>query len=280
MNYREALKSGEKELEASGIECFEVDAYSLLAHVTGKNRTFILSHGDEEDLTDREQEIYSLLIEKRAGRVPLQHLIGSVDFMGLEFLVCPRVLIPRIDTEFLVEEALRVIDDGSRVLDLCVGSGCILLSIMKYKNGIDGVGSDISDEALELSSRNAEKLGLSPVLIKGDMFENIEGKFDYIISNPPYIRTDDIDSLQEEVRLYDPRIALDGGFDGLDFYRVIAGSAAQYLNREGRIFLEIGYDQGEEVKRIFEDAGYLDVEMIRDYSGNMRVIKCLKNWKL
>ncbi len=278
MKYSEAHLYGKKRLSEVGIADAETDCRLLLEHATGKTLTFILAHGDEE-MPEKDEELFRQVIEKRATRYPVQLIIGKTDFMGLEFEVSPNVLIPRIDTEFLVEEAMAEVPDGSSVLDLCTGSGCVLLSLMKYKNNIHGVGTDISDYALELAGRNAWKLEIGAHFIKSDLFENIREKFDYIVSNPPYIERKDIDGLMEEVRDYEPHNALDGGEDGLDFYRVIAAKGKDYLNREGKIFVEIGYNQGFAVKKIFEDEGYINVEVIRDFVGNERVVKCSKNWK-
>ncbi len=276
MTYSEALRKSTDYLREAGITDAETDARLLLMHVTGKDRTFFLAHGDEE-LTEREEKHYQLLTEKRGGHVPVQHLTGTMNFMGLDFDVAENVLIPRIDTEYLVEEAMTYVEDGARVLDVCTGSGCILLSLMRFKNDISGVGVDVSDDALELSRKNAEKLGVENVkFIKSDLFRNVEGKFDYILSNPPYIRSSEIDGLMDEVRLHEPHLALDGGEDGLDFYRKIAHEAKDYLEPEGRLFFEIGFDEGDALREILSEEGYRDIEVVRDYSGNERVVRCLK----
>lgn len=276
MTYSEALRKSTDYLIEAGIADAETDARLLLMYVSGKDRTFFLAHGDEE-LIEREETLYQLLTEKRGGHVPVQHLTGTMNFMGLDFDVAENVLIPRIDTEYLVEEAMTYVEDGARVLDVCTGSGCILLSLMKYKNDISGVGVDVSDDALALSRKNAEKLGVENVqFIKSDLFQNVEGKFDYILSNPPYIRRAEIDGLMDEVRLHEPHLALDGGEDGLDFYRKIAHEAKDYLESEGRLFFEIGFDEGDALREILSAEGYKDIEVVRDYSGNERVVRCLK----
>ncbi|MCR4892727.1 MAG: peptide chain release factor N(5)-glutamine methyltransferase [Lachnospiraceae bacterium] len=274
MTYQQAYQNCIELFHASGIEDAEPDARLLLQSIIGKNRAYLLAHKDEE-LTERQQQTLELLSEKRAGHVPLQLLLGNTDFMGLEFHVSRDVLIPRIDTEFVVEEAMRYVEDGARVLDLCTGSGCILLSLMKYKNYIEGLGVDISDAALALARENAELLGLSQAEFrKSNMFENVDGVFDYILCNPPYIQSAVIPTLMDEVRLHEPHLALDGGTDGLDFYRILAAESASHLTREGMCFFEIGYDQGEAVKALMEEAGYLDIEVLPDYSGKDRVLKC------
>ncbi len=278
MNYREGLEYGNRILAGAGISEHETDVKLLLSHVTGKDLTFFLAEGEEE-LDPEDEKSFRELIEKRRSRIPLQLITGETDFMGLNFFTSPGVLIPRIDTEFLVEEALMDINDGADVLDMCTGSGCILLSLMRYKNDIRGVGADISDEALALAKRNAENLGLTPELVKSDMFSGITGKFDHILCNPPYIRTGDIEGLMEEVRLHEPENALDGGEDGLSFYRRIALEAGEHLFDGGSLILEIGAGQGSEVREILENKGFGHIEVLKDYSGNERVVKCLKSLK-
>lgn len=278
MKYNEALNKGQDILVNNGIKDGKTDAFLLISHVTKKDRTFFYTHGDSEELNTGDEEEYLSLIKKRVSHIPLQLLTGKADFMGLEFLVSDKVLIPRIDTEFLAEEALIDINDGADVLDMCTGSGCILLSIMKYKNDINGVGADISDHALELAGKNAENLGISNArFVHSDLFTEIQGKYDFILCNPPYIRSGEIDGLMEEVRLYEPHAALDGGEDGLFFYRKIAEGAKEHLVNGGALILEIGYDQGEDVSRILKKEGYGHIRVLKDYSGNERVVKCLKS---
>lgn len=268
------LSYGEKTLKDAGITDYKTDAILLLEHVTGKDRTFIKAHPDAE-LTEGEEKDFRAFIMERSRRVPLQHITGTVWFMGLEFAVNPDVLIPRFDTEFVTEEVLKEVYDGDRVLDLCTGSGCILISVMKYKNHIEGVGTDISEKALKVARENAGRHEREPFFLQSDMFEKVWGTFDCIVSNPPYIKSADIEGLETEVKDHEPRGALDGGSDGLDFYRIIAKEAHDHLNKEGRIICEIGYDQGADVKRIFEEEGYRDIRIIKDYAGNERVMKCL-----
>ena len=274
MKIKSLLSYGEKKLKEAGIADHKTDAVLLLEHVLKKDRTFIKAHSDE-DVADEDEIEYRSFIMERSQRIPLQHITGIAPFMGLEFFVNGDVLIPRFDTEFVTEEVLKEVCDGERVLDLCTGSGCILLSVMNYKNDIDGVGTDISEKALAVARENAKKLGKFPFLLCSDMFEKVEGVFDCIVSNPPYIRSADIEGLDPEVKDHDPRAALDGGEDGLKFYRIIADEAQKFLKKEGRLILEIGYDQGDAVKRIFEEKGYRYVSIIKDYAGNERVMKCL-----
>ena len=263
MKYNEALNKGQDILVNNGIKDGKTDAFLLISHVTKKDRTFFYTHGDSEELNTGDEEEYLSLIKKRVSHIPLQLLTGKADFMGLEFLVSDKVLIPRIDTEFLVEEALIDINDGADVLDMCTGSGCILLSIMKYKNDINGVGADISDHALELAGKNAENLCISNArFVHSDLFTEIQEKYDFILCNPPYIRSGEIDGLME---------------DGLFFYRKIAEGAKEHLVNGGALILEIGYDQGEDVSRILKKEGYGHIRVLKDYSGNERVVKCLKS---
>ena len=280
MTISELTALGNKRLEEAGIADHKTDAYIFLEEALNKNRTYILSNGDEpvdEGVCGR----YMSYITGREKRVPLQYILGKADFMGLEFYVNPSVLIPRFDTEFVTEELMLKTDDGMRVLDLCTGSGCILLSLMCYKNDIEGVGCDISADALSVAEKNKRKLTGEGRLngrasfIQSDLFENISGIFDCLVSNPPYIKSGDIDTLMTEVKDFEPKTALDGGGDGLEFYRRIADRAYSYLSPEGKIVLEIGYNQGEEVSRIFRENGYRNVEVKKDYSGNERVMTCL-----
>lgn len=278
MTYKKDLEKGTEILKNAGIAECGRDAELLLMYVTGKDRTFLLTYGDSEEMDSRDEDEYLSLIGKRAEHIPLQLLTGETDFMGLRFFVSEDVLIPRIDTEFLVEEALIHINDGADVLDMCTGSGCILLSLMKYKNDINGVGADISEHALNLARKNAESLGISNArFVHSDLFTDIQGKYDHILCNPPYIRSGEIGSLMEEVRLHEPVNALDGGEDGLIFYRRIAEDARDHLVNGGSMIFEIGYDQGDEVSGILKEAGYGHIEVLKDYSGNERVVKCLKS---
>ncbi|MCR5107488.1 MAG: peptide chain release factor N(5)-glutamine methyltransferase [Lachnospiraceae bacterium] len=285
MKYRELYKNGVERLRAAGIFDADTDARLLFEHVFEKDRNFIYVHGDEEisqlseDDKDTERiSSYNELIGKRATHIPLQHLTGKADFMGLEFMVNPDVLIPRIDTETVVEEAMICVNDGMKVLDMCTGSGCILISLMKYKNDIEGYACDISEKALDVAYKNAEKNGVDIHLIKSDLFEGFEedDKYDVIISNPPYIKTSDIPGLMEEVRDHDPYIALDGHEDGLYFYRRISEGARDHLFIGGRLIFETGCDEALEVSAILEENGYKNITVKKDLSGNDRVVMCEK----
>ncbi len=276
MTYRELYDKGCQSLRDAGIEEAVLDARLLLEYVCHTKRNDLLVHGDR--LVEAEQEQICLaLIAKRGKRIPLQHLTGEQDFMGLTFRVNEHVLIPRQDTEILVEEVLKELHDGMRILDMCTGSGCILISLLHYSNGCQGVGVDISEEALQVAGENAEKIlgndGVPMVqFLHSDLFENVTGTYDVIVSNPPYIRSDVIQTLMPEVKDHEPIQALDGTEDGLYFYRKIVAESREYLVRGGRLYFEIGHDQAEEVSALMEEAGFTDVKQVKDYAGLDRVV--------
>lgn len=272
MNYRSLYEWGRQKLESAGIEEAALDARLLLEFVCHTNRNDLLVHGKRE-VERGQEEAYQSLLAQRAIHIPLQHLTGVQEFMGLEFFVNENVLIPRQDTEILVEEVMKHLHDGFRILDMCTGSGCILLSLLHYSNDCKGVGADLSAAALETARRNGEKLREENALfIQSDLFEKVEGKFEIIVSNPPYIRSDVVDTLMEEVRLHEPRAALDGAADGLFFYRKIVTQAKEYLCGGGQLFLEIGYDQKDAVTALMEEAGYKEVTAVKDFAGLDRVV--------
>ena len=282
MNYKEAYAWGVELLEKACVEESKIDAWYLLEYVTKISRAVFYAY-PEKELTEEEKIQYEECIKRRAERIPLQHITGVQEFMGLPFLVNEHVLIPRQDTEVLVEQALCLLEKEKkhkeivRILDLCTGSGYILLSMLHYvrrKRKIDiyGVGSDISKEALAVAVENAKKLGIEAKFVQGDLFENVEGSFDMILSNPPYIRTSEIERLQEEVRFHDPIKALDGKEDGLYFYRIIVKESRQYLKRGGWLIFEIGSDQAEAVKTLLQEAGYENIEVKKDLAGLDRVV--------
>ena len=282
MQYGKLYEEGARILSDSGIEEREakLDARFLLEHICGTTlQTLLLNK--ERPVSAEEEGAYRELIARRSERVPLSYITGSRDFMGLTFEVTRDVLIPEQDTENLTEEIMRHLCGGERILDLCTGSGCILLSLLSYSNGTTGVGTDLSGKALDIAARNAGKLGLSDRAAwrQGDLFEAIgsDERFDLIVSNPPYIRSEVIPSLAAEVSVYEPRLALDGGEDGLYFYRKIIPGAVRYLMTGGMLFLEIGHDQAEEVSALMRDAGFYEVRTIRDYGGNDRIVCGIKS---
>ena len=271
MNYRKLYETGKDRLEKAGIQEAALDARLLLEEVCRTDRNTLLVHGDRA-VTEEEETQFRIFIERRSTHEPLQQITGWQEFMGLRFSVTEDVLVPRQDTETLVEEVMRYLRDGMEILDVCTGSGCILLSLLRYSNGCRGVGCDISEKALAVAGQNAKDLGISAQFIQSDLFESIEGRFEYIVSNPPYIRKDMILTLMEEVRDHEPLIALDGGEDGLDFYRKITREATEHLYSGGMLFFEIGYDQGEAVKLLMEEEGYEEVTVSQDLAGLDRVV--------
>ncbi len=271
MTLEELYREGCAALEAAGVPDAKIDAFQLLEAVCKVTRTDLYAHGDRE-LFDGQIEEYRGLLQQRGSRIPLQHLLGHVEFMGLDFVVNDHVLCPRQDTEILVEEALHNLYDGYRILDLCTGSGCILLSLLHYSNDCAGIGVDLSEDALAVARENAQKLGLDAKFIHGDLFDAVEGQFEMIVSNPPYIRSADIDTLMPEVRDHEPRMALDGDADGLIFYRRMIPQALNYLCGGGMLLMEIGADQGADVKELMEMNGYREVQIIKDLAGLDRVV--------
>ncbi|MCR4677481.1 MAG: peptide chain release factor N(5)-glutamine methyltransferase [Lachnospiraceae bacterium] len=272
MKYKEAYELGCLRLKAADISDYKTDARLLLEYVCGTTYGDLFTKGESEVSAECEERFNDLLV-KRSNHIPLQHLTGRQEFMGLEFLVNENVLVPRADTETLVEEVLKDLHDGMRVLDMCTGSGCILLSLLKFSNDCEGVGVDISEKALEVAKSNAEALNIDATFIQSDLFENVEGKFDILVSNPPYIRTCEIEELMPEVRDHDPFIALNGHETGVFFYEKIVEEAPKFLNRGGLLAFEIGCDQGKEVSDIMSRGGFKNVEVINDLCGNPRVVK-------
>jgi release factor glutamine methyltransferase len=300
MTCKEAYNQATDILHNVGIEDAAVDTMLLLESFCGLTRSDVLAFGEKE-IPEEKLRSFMDAVEKRKKRIPLQLITGVQEFMGLEFLVSGKALIPRIDTEFVTEEVLKWLRDGMKILDLCTGSGCILISLLHYSNDCIGVGMDISPDALELARANADRLlksGEKVSWVCCDLYHewdeaiaetvaNVAGKsinnkrnlkFDRIVSNPPYIPTSAISELMPEVRLHEPHNALDGGADGLDFYRRIIGMAGRYLEQEGMLFLEIGHDQGESVRRLLIEGNYQEVEILKDYAGCDRV--AIGIWRL
>ena len=272
MTYREAVEFGTKCLTDAGVPDAALDAWYLLQMVCRIERSYYYVHG-EEDITQDAQKEYEIAVQKRAEHIPLQYIIGEQEFMGLRFKVNSNVLIPRQDTETLAEQVLKIVKPGMKVLDLCTGSGCVLISVLKNAPELTGVGSDISKTALLVAKENAKMHEVDADWIRSDLFDNITETFDVIMANPPYIPTGEILSLMPEVRDFEPKNALDGGADGLDFYRKIAGQVKDYLNPGGYVYMEIGYDQGEAVSELMRNAGFTEVEVIKDLARNDRVVK-------
>lgn len=276
MTYRECYEKGCHILNEAGIEESTLDARLLLEAACGTDRNDLLAH-DEQPVMSQAEEKYLNWIRQRAEHIPLQQLTGEQDFMGLTFSVNEHVLIPRQDTEILVEEVLKELHDRMRILDMCTGSGCILLSLLHYSNDCEGLGVDLSAEALEVAGRNVLKV-LTPEkaehahFLQSDLFEKVEEKFEIIVSNPPYIASAEVEKLMPEVRDHEPRMALDGTEDGLHFYRRIIKEAGKHLVNSGMLFFEIGYDQGQAVSELMRAGGYREVQVVQDYAGLDRVV--------
>ncbi len=271
MTLKEAYEYGQLQLSDAAVDDAKLDAWYLLEYVTGMNRTMYYLHTDEQIAVEQEEK-YRNYISLRARHIPLQHITGVQEFMGLEFCVNEYVLIPRQDTEILVEHVLEILTPNMKVLDMCTGSGCILISLLKLGNNVYGTGVDISEEALKVAKKNAEKLGVDVEFIKSNLFNDVKGVYDVIVSNPPYIRTATIEQLQDEVKLHDPRLALDGKEDGLHFYREIVRESVGYLKQNGWLCFEIGHDQADEVKQLMEEAGFRNVQVKKDLAGLDRVV--------
>lgn len=265
------LREGEAYLRSCGIADASVDAWLLMEYVTGISRAIFLAQRSCR-MSEADCGRYRSLLRKRGSHIPLQHLTGEQEFMGFSFSVNEHVLIPRQDTELLAEEALRYLRPGMRVLDLCTGSGCIAVSLAKLCPGIHVDAADISQEALAVARENASRLGADVCFVQSDLFRALSGTYDMIVSNPPYIRTEVIGTLSEEVRLHEPHLALDGMEDGLYFYRRIIDQSPVYLRSGGRLLFEIGYDQGKQVLDLFETAGYRENRVLRDLAGLDRVV--------
>ena len=269
---RDFVKDNTNKLDAAGISDASVDIWLLLEHYADISKSDYLANPDME-LTKVVAEQIEEAVEKRIKHIPLQHIVGQTEFMGLTFKVNENVLVPRFDTEILVDEVVKYVgDEYLKVLDMCTGSGCIAITISDMCDNVSVIASDISKEALEVAKENNQLNQTDVTFVESDLFENVEGLFDVIVSNPPYIRTDEIENLQEEVKLHDPHLALDGGESGLDFYRRIIKDSKDHLKTNGMIFFEIGFDQAEEVSKILKENDYHDIVVKKDLSGLDRVV--------
>ena len=273
MKYKEELKLATEKLKSANVPDHELDAKLLMEFVTGMSRNDLFLHGEDE-MPEAEHLRYTEVIDTRAKRIPLQHITGEQEFYGLSFKVNEHVLVPRQDTEILVEHVLSLLTPGDSVLDLCTGSGCIIITLLHENSLCTGIGSDISEDALSVAKDNANNNDVSGRVnfIHSDLYKNIDKKFDHIVSNPPYIKTGIIETLMPEVKDHDPYSALDGGEDGLYFYRIITGDAKDHLFKNRTLSFEVGVDEADDVKRIMEENGFTDIKIIKDYSGNDRVV--------
>ena len=277
----EVLRNAKQTLHLKGILTWSLDAELILGHIMGLRKEQLITH-DKEFLSDEQIEKFELALDKRLDLMPVQYIINKAEFMDLDFYVDENVLIPRADTEILVEAAVDYINKAKvqNVLDICTGSGAIAVSLAKYCPDLEQIiASDISAKALSIAHTNAGNNGVGEKIKfeESDFLENITGKFDVITSNPPYIREADIRTLSANVAAYEPVIALSGGVDGLFFYRKLAEESGSYLNDSGRIFLEIGYDQAEDVTEIFLAKGFLRISLLKDLAGLDRTLIFSKN---
>ena len=296
ITYREAVLKGAASLKCRGVESPEYDSRELMLKAAGFDSTQYLCRSTGKVPAEC-LAIFQDYIERRMNREPLQHILGEACFYGRSFLVNENVLVPRLDTEVLVEQALKVTRDNDAVLDMCTGSGCIIITMALERKLSFACGCDLSDKALLVAESNRARLipkdrycfvnadGDDKGIFRfcqGDLFDSLDKnyglnlkpvKFDVIVSNPPYIETEVINTLSDEVRLHEPIMALDGSVDGLEFYRRISAKAPEYLNPSGYLLYEIGYNQGQQVSMIMEEAGFRDVEIIKDLAGLDRVVK-------
>ncbi len=286
-SYRQLLSEGTKQLDAAGAEEARADAERLLMDLLGVSRSFLFLHGNdpaEPETAARFQES----LQRRLQGEPVQYIAGMQEFMGLPFRVDPSVLIPRQDTETLVESALELaagMPEGLRILDMCCGSGAIAVSMACHLPGCRVTACDLSEKALETASSNASLNQVNGRIrfLRTDMFQGaqpgesgLQGEmYDMILCNPPYIPTDVIGTLDVKVKEYEPLTALDGGPDGLRFYRILAAEAWQYLAEGGRMLMEIGHDQRDEVRNLLEETGhYAEIDCLQDLAGKDRVVRC------
>jgi release factor glutamine methyltransferase len=278
MTYKACYEKGYQELMDAKIVDAKNDARILLEIVCNTKRHDLFAHPDRIVIPACVAQYFSYISIRKTHK-PLQYIVGKQEFMGLEFLVNEHVLIPRQDTETLVEEALKHIHDGMKILDVATGSGCVLISLLNYTNSCEGIGVDIDQSALEVAKENATRLKSSAVFLKSDLFEQVEGIFDVIVSNPPYIKTKVLPSLMPEVLDYEPLLALDGKEDGLFFYRKIIKESKKYMHKESYLLFEIGFDQAKEVSTLLEEEGFIEIKVTKDYAGLDRVVSAMVPWE-
>ena len=283
MNVENALKEAIEILQKNSVASAILDARILIQHVTSLSREDIVFKASNIDLSKNQQKKYFDLINQRAKKIPLTHLTNNREFFANNFYVDENVLDPRPDSEALVEMVMEKFNKFSslNICEIGCGSGCLIISLLKHFENWLGLALDISNKALLIAEKNAKfNQVLTRINFKqSDLFKNLSNDqiFDIIISNPPYIPTNDIENLQDEVRLYEPRIALDGGLDGLDFYRKIAEQSQKVLKNNGDIFLEIGYNQHKDIKNIFEKNNFKFINFKKDLSGIIRILQFQKN---
>ena len=270
--FRELLKKVTEKLVKAGVPDAGSDAWMLMEFAFEIEKGYYFLHEDDK-IEKEQQERYEKLIAEREKRIPLQQITQTAWFMGYPFYVNENVLTPRFDTEILVEQVGKLLKPGMRILDLCTGSGCILLSLLsEYRElNLEGVGADISAAALNVAKENQKRLKVKASMVESNLFSQVEGEFDLIVSNPPYIATGELQKLMPEVRDHEPQLALDGKEDGLYFYREIIKQASGYLRSGGWLCFEIGYDQGEALEQLMKYAGYKNVKIGKDLAGLYRI---------
>ena len=276
-NITEAINLASKALEASGIPNHRKEAGSLLSIALERDRTFLIAH-NEYELGEAEKEVFHELVARRSKREPFQHLSGKQEFYGLDFTVSPDVLIPRPETELIVEAGIRFLREkgNPRFCEIGLGSGCISVSILKSSEHAEAVACDISKSALKIAKENAKSHGVEERLeiVRSDLFDELEKEeFDLIVANPPYIPGVDFETLQPEVRNFDPRIALTDEKDGLSIIEQIASDSPKWLKMEGLLLLEIGIDQSESVKKFFNVGFWESLDFVDDFQGIPRMVR-------
>lgn len=272
MNVKEAVQEVRKKLAESTTDTPLLDAQLIVGKAAGMTRVQILTYPDKE-LNENEICKINEMCSERIKHRPMQYILGVCEFMGLDFKVNSHTLIPRGDTEILVERAIEIVKKNTynSVLDIGTGSGAIAVSIAKYTNThVDAV--DISEGALKTAIENGSNNGVNVNFFKSDLFSEVNEKYDIILSNPPYIEKDVIETLEPDVKDYEPLSALDGGNDGLDFYRRIINDIDSYINKNGCVIFEIGYNQGDKVSKLLSEKGFENISVEKDLSGLDRVV--------
>ncbi len=279
MNISETLKTAAEVLQRNNIAAPRREANSLLAFALQKDRTFLIAHSEYE-LSAAEETRFLEFLHRRASREPFQYITGKQEFYGLDFMVTPDVLIPRPETELIVENAIELLPENGRFCEIGIGSGCISISILHKVNNASAVGLDIAEKALRIAAINARTHQVSDRLNLqvSDVFLNLEdNQFDLIVSNPPYISSGEISSLQAEVRDFEPLNALTDGADGFSIIEKITDEAAHFLKTGGFLLMEIGYRQSAAVKKMFDSKVWRKVEILPDLQGIPRMMKAVKD---
>jgi release factor glutamine methyltransferase len=276
LSIAEALKVAAQALDHAGVADARREAGSLLSHITGRDRTFLISHA-EDRLDDRELRDFEAAITRRAAGEPAQYITGVQDFYGRSFRVTPDVLIPRPETELLVEAALQVMQANARVCDVGTGSGCIAVTLLCERPDVRAVGLDISEAALLIARVNASNQSVEDrlELVVSDCFNGLDPttqQFDLIVSNPPYVSANALPGLQREVRDYEPLVALSPGGDGLSVIRRLLSDAPDFLQRDGHLIMEIGFDQGAAVRQLVDERVWTLREILPDLQGIPRIV--------